>query len=188
MYCHLATTHANPDAGVIRRCSALLAAVCLLLALALPPTAAIYWACAAEASLAARAALLPNLIQGSLHVWQRVAGGLFVELVVALTVLGLWQARQCLGGFARGRIFTTEAVLRLRRFGAWIFASAVADTLTTPVLSVHLTLGNAPGTRQLVVGIGSNQLFALLFAGIVWLMAAVIGQGQALADENAAFL
>ena len=93
-----------------------------------------------------------------------------VEACLAL-IVGLAQAVQC-----------------LRRFAAWVMGSAVAAIVAAPLLSVVLTLGDAPGKRQLVVGVGSDFPVTLLFAAIVWLMAAVIDQGQALADENAAFV
>ncbi|EWS62519.1 hypothetical protein Y695_04255 [Hydrogenophaga sp. T4] len=51
-----------------------------------------------------------------------------------------------------------------------------------------LTLHNPPGLRHLALGIGSDHLFTFFFAGLVWLMAAVIGQGQALAEENERFV
>ena len=38
------------------------------------------------------------------------------------------------------------------------------------------------------VGIGSDHVFTLFFAGLVWLMAAVIAQGQTLAEENEGFV
>ena len=51
-----------------------------------------------------------------------------------------------------------------------------------------LTLNNPPGQRHLSVGIGSDLVFTLFFAGLVWLMAAVIAQGQTLAEENEGFV
>ncbi|MBA4155735.1 MAG: DUF2975 domain-containing protein, partial [Flavobacterium sp.] len=38
------------------------------------------------------------------------------------------------------------------------------------------------------IGVGSDQLLLLFFAGMVWLMAGVISQGQKLAEENASFV
>ena len=49
-------------------------------------------------------------------------------------------------------------------------------------------MNNPPGMRHLSVSFGSDQVFTLFFAGMVWLMAAVIGQGQKLAEENASFI
>ena len=105
-----------------------------------------------------------------------------------LASMGLWQARRCFAGFARGQLFTGMAVTCLRRFAACMGGSALASLVTGPTLSVLLTWGNPPGLRHLAVGVGSDQLFTLLFAAVVWLMAAVIGQGEALAQENASFV
>ena len=87
-----------------------------------------------------------------------------------------------------GPVFTTEAVRCLRRFAGWVMVSVAVGLVASAVLSVLLTLHNPPGMRHVAVGLGSDQIFTLFFAGMVWLMAAVISQGQALAEENATFI
>ena len=172
----------------IRRLSALLAAACLALIVGLAVAVLLAWALADVSVLASQAHLNPADIQAAPQWWQRLLGAAITGVPVALLSVGLWQARRCFLGFQRGQVFTAQAVQYLRRFAAWVMGSAVAAIVAAPLLSVLLTLGNAPGKRQLVVGVGSDFPLTLLFAAIVWLMAAVIDQGQALADENAAFV
>lgn len=176
------------DTDRIQRHSAALAGACLVLIVILPLLVAVYWSLADTGSLAVRANLTPGAIVGPLQPWQRAAGALLSEVPVVLMSLGMWQARMCFSGFAHGQLFTLQAVRCLRGFAAWTFASALAAMLVGPVLSVLLTLNNPVGMRHLAIGIGSDHVLTLLFATTVWLMAAVIGQGQALAEENAAFL
>ena len=185
-------TSSNDSARVelrkIRRLSGALAAACLVLLIALPAIVLGYGAVADASSLALRANLKPLAIQNELHAWQRVAGAALMMLPVGFLSAGLWQARRCFAGFAAGQLFTLEAVRQLRRFAAWVMASALAAIGVGPALSVVLTLTNAPGTRQLAIGVGSDHALTLLFAAVVWWMAEVIGQGQSLAEENAAFV
>ncbi|MCX7175625.1 MAG: DUF2975 domain-containing protein [Proteobacteria bacterium] len=176
------------DPRRIRRLSRLLAISCLLLIVALPIAVAVYWASADATSLAVRANLPANAIQGSLLAWQRGVGALITGVPLALLMLGLWEARKCFKLFAVGRIFTAEAVRCLSRFAGWATAAVVAGIVADTATSVLLTLNNPPGTRSLAVSFGSDQILMLLFSGMVWLMAAVISQGQALAEENATFI
>jgi hypothetical protein len=180
--------HQTPHTQRILRLSALLAWACLLVAFALPIVTVGYWLMADTAELARLGHLRVGSVQGALLVWQRLAGAACTLAPAGLASLGLWHAHRCFRGFTKGEVFTHGAVLRLRRFAACMGGSALAAIIAGPVLSVLLTWSNPPGARQLAVGIGSDHVFALLFAGMVWLMAAVIGQGQALADENASFV
>lgn len=172
----------------IQRLSQFLAISCLVLMIVLPIAVIIYWIWASPAELALRVNLPASAIQGPLLAWQRATAILITEVPLALLIIGLWQARKCFKLFAVGQVFTAEAVRCLRRFAGWVMVSVVVGLVASVALSVLLTLHNAPGTRHVALGIGSDQIFTLFFAGMVWLMAAVISQGQALAEENATFI
>jgi hypothetical protein len=172
----------------IKRLSGFLAWACLAAAAVLPFAVIVFWLCAEAPALAVRSSLPLNAIWPPLQGWQRVAGALVSVVPAGLASVGLWQARRCFAGFAKGELFTRSAVAYLRRFAACMGGSALAGVAAGPILSVLLTWGNPPGLRHLAVSVGSDQLFTLLFAAVVWLMAGVIGQGQALADENASFV
>jgi hypothetical protein len=53
---------------------------------------------------------------------------------------------------------------------------------------VVLTAGAPVGQRALALGFGSNELLTLLFAGMVWQIAAIMAKAVALAEENAQFV
>lgn len=176
------------DSQRIQRLSRFLAAACLVLMIVLPIAVLIYWAWASPTELAQRVNLPAGAIQEPLLAWQRVLAILITEVPLALLMIGLWQARKCFKLFVLGQIFTAEAVRCLRRFAGWVMVSVAAGFVASTALSVLLTLHNPPGMRHVALSIGSDQIFTLLFAGMVWLMAAVISQGQALAEENATFI
>ena len=176
------------DPRRIQRLSKWLASACLALIVVLPIAVMIYWAVADPTELAARGNLATGAIQTPLFVWQRIAGAAVTEIPLALLMVGLCQARECFKLFAAGHVFTADAVRCLRQFAGWVMVSVAAGIVAGAVISVVLTVHNPANMRHLAVGIGSDQIFTLFFAGMVWLMAAVIAQGQTLAEENATFI
>ena len=179
---------ADPNLQRLQRMSRLLALACWVLIIALPPLFAWFWAVATPAQLATRINLPADIVQGPMMVWQRVAGGCISAVPLGLLLAGLWQARKCFGLFAEGEIFTLQAVVALKRFASLATTSFATSFLASTLLSTLLTINNAPGTRQIAIGVSTDQVIALFFAGMVWLMAAVIAQGMHLAEENANFV
>jgi Protein of unknown function (DUF2975) len=176
------------DRYAMQRISGWLARACLLLIVVLPILVLYFWAIADSAVLAIHAQMLPVLIQAPVQDWQRLAGALVTCIPVALMMRGLWEARLCFKQFAAGHVFTEQAVLWLRGFAGWIMASSMASILIGPAISIILTFNNATGNRQVAIGVGTDHVLTLLFAAVVWVMAAVIAQGQVLAEENSSFV
>ena len=172
----------------LQRVSRFLTQACLVLIVVLPPVYAWFWVTASPDQLATRVNLPANVIQGPLMVWQRVVGGLISAVPLGLFLAGLWQARKCFDLFAGGQVFTLNAVGALKRFAILAAASFASSLVVSTALSTLLTIRNVPGTRQISIGLSTDQVFALFFAGMVWLMAAVIAQGLHLAEENANFV
>lgn len=183
-----AVSPSAPNLQRLQRMSRALAASCWVLMVTLPLMFAWFWAVAAPAQLAARVNLAADIVQGPLMLWQRVAGGCISAVPLGLLLVGLWHAHKCFGLFAGGQVFTLQAVTALKRFASLATASFASGVVASTALSVVLTIGNAPGNRHLAIGLSTDQAFALFFAGVVWLMAAVIAQGLHLAEENANFV
>ena len=185
------TTESRPvplSSQRVRRISRWMVAACWALLIGLPLLLVFYWATASEAQLAGHANLPAQALLGPVTGWQRVAGAAVTALPLALLLAGVWQARRCFGMFARGQVFTLQATALLGRFAGWVAWAALAALLASSATSVLLTLNNPPGLRHLSIGVGSDHIFTLFFAGLVWLMAAVIAQGQSLAEENEGFV
>lgn len=172
----------------VRRISRWMVAACWALLITLPLALVFYWAGASDAVLASHANLPPQALVAPVAAWQRLAAGAVMAVPLLLLLAGVWQARRCFELFAQGQVFTPQATALLRRFAGWVAWAALAALLSGVATSVLLTLGNPPGQRQLAIGISSDHVFTLFFAGLVWLMAAVIGEGQALAEDNEGFV
>lgn len=172
----------------VRRISRWMVVACWGVLIVLPLSLAVYWATASNALLAEHAHLPAQAIQGSIALWQRIAAAVATGVPLALLLVGVWQAKRCFEMFAHGQVFTRQATSLLRRFAGWVAWAALAALLCGALTSVLLTLHNPPGARYLSIGVGSNHVFTLLFAALVWLMAAVIAQGRTLAEENEGFV
>ena len=179
---------ASEQARRIRVISQRLAGACLVMIFLAPLIVPLYWMSAEANQLAVRVQLQVNVIEHGLSLWQRLTGALITEIPVALMLMGLWRARRCFQTFASGQCFSRPAVEHLQAFAGWMLASTLASILITPLLSVCLTFNNAPGAQHVAIGFSLDHVLSLFFAALVWLMASVIGQGQALAEENQSFV
>jgi hypothetical protein len=156
--------------------------------MSLPIIVVVYWILADTSMLAAQANLKPTAIQGELSKWQRIVAGVLTEIPLIMFMAGLWQVRRCFQQFSAGRFFSSTAVRSLSRFAGWTMASVITSVVTTSLISIVITLQNPSGARSLTVSFGSDQVLLLFFAGMVWVIASVIHQGQILAEENASFI
>jgi len=177
----------HPPVG--RGLNTLLALACLALAVVLPALT-LYGLCTtpAEAWLAGlgiKSSPAADQPGWRIAPWQSGLAMLVGMLPVCGVAYGLLRARLCFLGFVRGQTFSLGTVRHLRGLAAGLFASAAAGLLSPPLISVLLTLGAPAGKRALSVGVGSNEVLMLLFAGIVWQIAHVMTQAVELADEHA---
>jgi hypothetical protein len=172
----------------IRRISRAMVMACMALTLVLPLALVFFWATTSAPELAQQGNLSSSALRAPLLAWQRWAACAVTAIPLTMLLTGVWQAKLCFAQFAQGHIFTAQATHYLRRFAGWVAAAALAAIVAGAVTSVLLTMQNPPGARQLAIGISSSHIFTLFFAALVWLMAHIIGQGQALADENQRFV
>ena len=180
------TSSRSPGSASGQRLNALIALTCLVLAIGLPALT-LYGLCTtpAEELLARQGGKALSTAAEPVAMWQAALAAFVAMLPVLAMAYGLLRARLCFLGFGRGETFSLATVRHLRGFAAGIVASALAGLLSPTLIGLLLTLGAAPGKRMLTLGVGSNDVLLLLFAGIVWQVAHVMTQAVALADEHA---
>lgn len=173
----------------IRRISQAMVWACWALVILMPVALVYYWATTNAPDLATQYGnLQASAILAPLQLWQRVAAAAVTAVPLVLLLMGVWQAKRCFAQFAAGQLFTAQATGHLRSFAGWMASAALAAIVAGAATSVLLTLQNPPGMRYLAVGISSTHVFSFFFAALVWLMADVMRQAQALAEENAHFV
>ena len=60
--------------------------------------------------------------------------------------------------------------------------------MSVPVLSLVITLANAPGHREFSLDLSGAQVLNLLGAAIVWVVASAMARASSLARENEQFV
>jgi hypothetical protein len=171
----------------IRFFSLTLARGCILLAALLTVGLLFYWFSASTASIAADAQI-PQQWLTDLDMGRRAVGFAISFVPLAYLILALMSARRCFGAFAAGNFFGQDAVKGLRNFALGLLASALLKPFSAAALSVLLSPDAPAGQHRLTLGFGSDTILALLAAGIVAIIAWVLAEASALAEENAQFI
>lgn len=164
------------------------AAIALMLLIILPPLALNAWVTWSDAELIAQAKSVGIDILTGLQPWQRVVGAVLTLLPLSFVLLGIWCARQCFLQFLEGRYFELDVIRNLRRLSAYVVWSVVVGVVCKSAMSIAMTAMNPAGKRQMSVSFSSQEVFILLFAGLIWVIAAVITHAKVLADEHAQFV
>ncbi|OYU85877.1 MAG: hypothetical protein CFE29_31845 [Bradyrhizobiaceae bacterium PARB1] len=171
----------------IRTVSRAMALICGTTSVLLSVAMALYWATTATPVLFTHAGM-PYFPSEDLDL-----GGRFFAFVISMMplgafVCGLLIARRCFAAFARGEVFADRPIRDLRLFAIAIAASALLKPVAGAALTVLLSLHMATGTKAVAVNIGSDTLIALIFAGTVAVIASVMSEALAIADENRQFV
>lgn len=176
------------SSSALRAASRRLASACTVLIAGLPVAVVILYAVADDATLAVQVGLQASHLHSPLSLGQRLSAGAVNILVVLTLVQALVCARRCLRVVGDGDFFDLRVVQNLRRVAWWGCMWSLAGFVARPALSVLMTLQNPPGSRMLTLGIEGDQIITLFFAGLVWVVAAVIAEAHFVARENAQFV
>lgn len=160
--------------------------LCLLLAAVIPLSALVVllndWPHGVVAGLAS--------LGGGAHAFGSLTGWLQAVLVATLMapalLMGacLYQAAGCLASLAGPTTLTPETVDRLRRFSAYMLASALAGIVAPTVVGIVVSLvGTGRGT--LSVGASTQQAILIIFAAVTWQISRAMQAAIAVADEYA---
>ena len=165
-----------------------LSALCLVLILAAPILTALILILTPELATeglgVAPAGDDPDAVAFSLY--QRIIVIAVGLIPVAFVTYALIRARRCFQSFRQADFFSAEVIGHLRAFAAGIALWVFAGWLSTPLMSVLLTIFEEE--KRLTVEFGLNGFMTLLFAGIVWLIADIMRRAAAIAEENAQFV
>ncbi len=170
--------------GRIRSVSRNFKVLCTALMALLPLFLAAYWALLNELP---RSMLepLPVAPSGALGPGLRLLGFLATMIPCGVLLYALWRLRRLFSLYMAGRIFGPENVACYRALGKTLMCWAGAAFVQTPLLSIIATLPNPPGTRLLMLGVGSGELGFLFLGGLVLVVSWVMDEGRRLDEEQA---
>jgi hypothetical protein len=176
----------GPGLGGTDRSARRLARICRAIAIVLVPVVVVVllldWP---NAMLAALAADEIDLDISAISSWRLATTFALAVVPVSLMAIALWRASRCLQLFGRREYFSAPAVRHLRGFSAFVLLAAIAGIVVPTLAIVLLTIGLGPGKGQLIVSLGTDDLFLFLFAAVSWQIALVLGRAVALAEDHA---
>ncbi|MCV2355089.1 DUF2975 domain-containing protein [Paucibacter sp. B2R-40] len=172
----------------VRRLSWWVRLFCLLGAVALVLAPALLWSQPEWLESVARTSWISKSGPLQLDAGSRFWGWLGSCLPSAVLLFALWQIWSLFGYYRRGEIFKAGPATHLRRLGAALMVNAVAQPLSTTLGVLALTMGNPPGQRQLVVGLGFEHFTSFGFGLAVLVIGIVMQEAARVAQENAEFV
>ncbi|WP_319380897.1 DUF2975 domain-containing protein [Thiomicrorhabdus sp.] len=110
----------------------------------------------------------------------------FISSLLPLTVLVfvLLNLRKIFLFYKDGVIFSFEHVILFKRTAKLLSIWVVLSVIYESVKSVLFSLNNPVGERVLSVGFGFEELTVIIVAAFIYVIAWVMDEGRALAEEN----
>ena len=110
----------------------------------------------------------------------------FLACLFPLSALtyGLINVRRLFAYYKDGVIFTLEHVKTFKNIARAFVLWVVFSILYESAKSVLFSMGNPPGQRVLSVGFDSADITMLILCGVIFVIAWVMDEGRALAEEQ----
>jgi hypothetical protein len=111
------------------------------------------------------------------------------ELVaIAFNMWALWSLRTLFLRYAKGEVFSREALGALTNVGKALMGGVIAGVVMQGPISLALSWPLGHGHRAISIGFGSNDIGGLFVAGVVFVIARVMAEARRVAEENAGFV
>ncbi|MEM8541205.1 MAG: hypothetical protein AAGF25_09650 [Pseudomonadota bacterium] len=104
------------------------------------------------------------------------------------TCRGLWFLMKLFSAFAKRDILSLRTSQFLRAAGSSFLVVAIYGVVAQTASILLLTMGNPAGQKQLSIGFGSEQLFAILLAGTLFAIGHVLSIATSIDEENKGFV
>ena len=127
-----------------------------------------------------------GLLSDAVPLPYRLGALVFSLTAEALTVWALWSLRGLFLSYAKGEVFTPNALRLLNNVAVALFASVIVTFAMHAPISLILSLGI--GKPQISLDFGSGDIVTLFTAGVVLVIARVMVEAGRIAEENAKFV
>ncbi|WP_026479290.1 DUF2975 domain-containing protein [Ahrensia sp. 13_GOM-1096m] len=115
-----------------------------------------------------------------------------IILINSVTVIficrGLAALASLFAALQQREVLTTHSTGQLRLAGFCLLFVAIYGIAARTVSILILTNDNPFGERELVIGFGTNELFALLMAGTLFVLGHVLSIAASIEEENKGFV
>ncbi|USG60685.1 DUF2975 domain-containing protein [Sneathiella marina] len=110
----------------------------------------------------------------------------YLSSIFPLTVLVfvLLSLRKIFQLYKKGIVFSLEHVALFKKTAKLLVFWVLVSIAYESVKSVLFSLENPPGEKVLSIGFGSDEVTVILVAAFVYVIAWVMDEGRALAEEN----
>lgn len=115
---------------------------------------------------------------------QRLAGFALHAIICIFIVAACWAVWQLASGFLKGRIFTLDAALWLRRAGTYGLIAELCDIVFRPMMSVVVSAHMPQGQRHVGIAVNQNDLAFLMFLTALVALAHIFKKAAEIAEEN----
>jgi hypothetical protein len=109
-------------------------------------------------------------------------------LMLVVAEWGAWSAFRLFRAWSRGEPQPPVAGRHVRNMGAALIAFAVIKVAGGVVVSIAMTLDRVPGTRELTVSVGLENLVIVLTGVVLAAIGLALADAAAIADENRQFV
>ncbi|MEN6438616.1 MAG: DUF2975 domain-containing protein [Syntrophobacter sp.] len=128
--------------------------------------------------------ILPHYARLPLPAEARLLGFIIVMIPSGIAMYGNWVLIRLFRLYEMGQIFSDLNVRCFRDISRILMVWCAAVFLTSPLLSIALTLHHPPGQRLLVIGLRSMDITALLVGFVLAVIAWVMEEGRKLQEEQ----
>lgn len=109
-------------------------------------------------------------------------------ITLALTVYGLMALSKLFAAFRRDEMFSHVSASHVSTAGKIFLIAAIYSVVANTITVGLLTWNNAPGNRQLAIGIDGDMILMLLFAGTLFAVGHALKIAAEIAQENKGFV
>lgn len=119
---------------------------------------------------------------------QRWLGAALASANLALLIYGGFRLQRMLQEIEAGALFAVSTIGHLRAFAGAILLSVLAAIVQLPLRELLFRVIWGNGAYSLKLSVNSQELQLILICGVFYLIAAIMQEGQRLADDNAGFV
>ncbi|WP_086468540.1 DUF2975 domain-containing protein [Devosia lucknowensis] len=164
-----------------------LAVGAVTMATLLPVAALGYWLLIGDGDIRQMVGLSAEALP-VIAVGQRLGAALVALLTILPLAWALVRLRVCLVCFSRGKPFASEGIRALRDFALGSMLASIAQFFSHAAMSLVLTATAIAGHKQISLGISSQMLLMIMFAGVIAALAWAMEKAAAIAEENSQFI